>query len=106
MKTYHHVTPRENLKSIRQQGLIPRRGKRSAALGEEQDAVYLFTSPEAVHDALINWLLDEFEEKDELVVIDISLPDDFEITQKPGSFEATSSRCIPFSNITAVKEVL
>jgi len=38
MKTYHHVTPRENLKSIQQQGLIPRRGKRSAALGEEQDA--------------------------------------------------------------------
>ncbi len=104
MKTYYHVTTDKYLKNIRHQGLIPQKGKRSRAAGEIQDAIYLFTSPEAVHDALMNWLLDELEE-DELIILDILLPDDFEITQKPGSFEATSPRCISFSHITAVKRI-
>lgn len=58
--TMYHVTPIENLPSIKRYGLIPKIGKRSQKLGEPVEAVYLFLNKDEVNDALANWLGDEF----------------------------------------------
>ena len=52
----YHVTPARNLPSIQEKGLLPTIGERSLALGEGQEAVYLFPSREDVDNALSNWL--------------------------------------------------
>lgn len=64
----YHVTPAENLESIIQNGLVPQIGTRSALLGEASESLYLFTSKEACETGLMNWLGDEFDGA-ELVVL-------------------------------------
>lgn len=65
----YHVTPAENLPSILERGLVPRIGGRSAMFGETSKGVYLFNSAEACESGLMNWLGDEFENA-ELVVLE------------------------------------
>lgn len=66
----YHVTPAENLESILMRGLVPHIGARSAQANEALRCVYLFTSAEACETALMNWLSDEFEDT-ELVVLEL-----------------------------------
>lgn len=66
----YHVTPTDNLTSVLQFGLVPQIGDRSTLLGENSKNIYLFTSAEACETALMNWLGDEFEDV-ELVVLEL-----------------------------------
>lgn len=66
----YHVTHAENLESILMRGLVPQIGPRSAQANEALRCVYLFTSAEACETALMNWLGDEFEDT-ELVVLEL-----------------------------------
>lgn len=65
----YHVTLASNLDSIMRDVLVPSIGDRSSALGESGPAVFLFPSREYLEDA--TWLADEFDEEDELVVLEV-----------------------------------
>lgn len=70
-KQFYHLTTRRNLESIRAWGLTPAVGDRSSALGESESRIYLFDSKESVMDALGNWLGEEFDEDEELILLSI-----------------------------------
>lgn len=70
-----HVTRADALPLIRERGLIPTIGPRSAELGEPVAAVYLFDDPDVCGDAVTNWLGDAFPEDVALAVIEIDLPE-------------------------------
>jgi len=91
-KVFYHVTTQENYHKIMQHGLVPNVGARSAKL-EEQPQIFLFTDKESMEDAVANWLGDEFDEDKELVVLQVSLPQDFPIQVNGG--EATTTTPIP-----------
>ena len=58
--TFFHVTRAENLSDIMRGGLVPSIGARSQAAKERHPAVFLFSSRDAMEDALMNWLGEEF----------------------------------------------
>lgn len=72
---FFHVTKAENLPSILQDGLVPSVGSRSQAAKERHPAVFLFSSRDAMENALMNWLGEEFGEDEELAVLQIDLSD-------------------------------
>lgn len=67
----YHVTSRGNLDSILEHGLTPRTGPNAAQLGETEHAVYCFSSMGACEDALMNWLGEQFDEDDALVILTV-----------------------------------
>lgn len=76
-----HVTPKTNLPSILNTGLIPQVGERSEQLKEEP-GVFLFLSYEDCETALSQWLGEQFEDPyEELVSLKITLPNDFPLEE-------------------------
>lgn len=67
----YHVTLKKNLSSILSEGLKPMIGPRSQKL-EQTSAIFLFPSRDHVDDALMNWLGDELEDE-ELVLLEVDL---------------------------------
>lgn len=99
-QTLYHVTPASNLPGIRRFGLFTNRGERAAKLNAEKAGVFLFTSKEAVTNALLNWLGDEFEDcPDALLVMELTLPDDWPLEQDV-EWEKISRKAIPARHIT------
>lgn len=72
---FFHVTPAADLESVMARGLEPRIGPRSRLLGEALPKVYLFTSIDAVDDGLCNWLGDQFDEDETLVLLAVDPPE-------------------------------
>lgn len=72
-RTFWHVTPTKNLRSIKKIGLQPRIGNRSTQL-DEPEAVFLFNSLEDAKEAVMNWLGDEFDEDEPLTMLRITIP--------------------------------
>lgn len=71
MKVFH-VTRESDLESIMRQGLFPRTGERSELLGEPVPAIYAFPDKDALENAMLNWLGQEYEEYDgDLVYLEI-----------------------------------
>lgn len=68
-----HVTTAAALPSILSTGLEPRIGPRSTAIGEHQCAIYFFETLFDVVNGLMNWMADEFDEDDEIVILDVDL---------------------------------
>lgn len=109
MKTYYHVSLKENLESIMNKGLIPQIGERSMELGEDE-AVFLFPTKEDMDTALGQWLGDWFEaevdESEEVVLmsLEITLPDDFLILDSSVDYEKISKDTIPPQYIKYLKD--
>lgn len=81
-QTLYHVTPASNLPNIQRFGLFPNLGERTQQLDAEKAGVFLFTSTEAVENALGNWLGEAFEGyPDSLLLLKIELPETFELEQ-------------------------
>jgi len=57
-----HVTTDDALPLILENGLVPAIGPRSQEADEPRNAVFAFTSREALEDGLSNWLGDAFED--------------------------------------------
>lgn len=87
MNPIYHVTRKEDLPSILAEGLQPRIGPRSIQIGESSPAVYFFPDMESVENALLNWLGEEFDD-DEIVVLVIN-PKGLNLSADVG-FELTS----------------
>jgi hypothetical protein len=69
-----HVTLESNLKSIKKHGLVPKIGERSQKLGESCPAVYLFINIEECHNALSNWLGEEYDDiEEDLVILEVEI---------------------------------
>lgn len=104
---YFHVTPKKNISSILENGLIPQIGERSLEIGEQIEAIYLFPNFEEMDNALYNWLGEAFEDEEELLILQIDLPDDFpvyrEIDDNGDDFYEAHCQCdIPEEFITGI----
>ena len=105
---YFHVTPRKNLESILENGLIPQIGERSLEIGEPVEAVFLFPYFEEMNNALYNWFGEEFDDdEDELIILQIDLPDNFpvyrELDDNGDEFYEAHCQCdIPVEYITGI----
>lgn len=93
-KIYYHVSLKENEESILNDGLVPKIGNLSSKLGESKEAVYLFTSEEAMNNALMNWLGEELPDED-LVIFQVTLPSDYWIDSNSESYEIIHYDIIP-----------
>lgn len=73
MPLFFHITPRSNLQSISTTGLLPQLGDRARQLEHETAGVFLFTSRTACEDALSNWLGEEFDEDEDLLLLEVDV---------------------------------
>lgn len=68
----YHVTPTKNLPSILKNGLDPTVGPRASQIPGETRAIYVFPDRETTYDAIMNWLGDQFEESEDLALLEIN----------------------------------
>lgn len=104
---YFHISSKENLDSILENGLIASIGERSQEIGERIEAVFLFPNKEEMDNALYNWLGEQFDDSEELVIFQIDLPSNFPVYREVDSngedfYEAYCYCDIPEEYITAV----
>lgn len=90
---YYHITPIYNLDNIIQNGLEPKIGDRSNLIGEEHHSIYLFKDISDIENALMSWMENEFNEDEELALLQITIP--FNIKIEYNGFEYTTSQSIP-----------
>lgn len=69
----YHVTPLKNLESIKKHGLLCKIGPRSQKIGEPVSAIYLFPNLDYANDAVANWLGDEFDDDEDLIILTINV---------------------------------
>ena len=86
-KTYYHVTKKKNWSKIKTQGLKPQIGYLSKQLDEPVPAIYLFSCEEDADTALYQWLGEAYEEEDELVMLEVEVPDSFHCKHPKNSTE-------------------
>lgn len=67
----YHVTPSVNVDNILMQGLLPKVGDRSRKIEGEKPAIYCFPDKVSMEDAMMNWLGDEFDEDEQLALLEI-----------------------------------
>ncbi len=93
----YHVTTLDNYNSIFKNGLIPNIGPRSESLGELIPRIYLFPDKTTCYDALSGWLGDEFDEDDELMILQLDIKG-FKTTSDV-DYELAISEFIPANRI-------
>ncbi|MCK2000401.1 hypothetical protein MZM54_03220 [[Brevibacterium] frigoritolerans] len=81
MSILYHCTSISKLESIMEEGLIPQIGERSIKMNEGEKGVYLFPTYEDCETALQQWLGDEFDEEDEVITLEITLPKGFPLEE-------------------------
>lgn len=101
MKLYH-VTLRSNLESILSNGLIPDIGERSYDAGETQKFVFLFPTKNDVENAMLTWLGEYYYDED-VVYLEVNLPDNFPIEQGEVEYEMISRQIIPKEYISIIE---
>lgn len=103
MQTLYHVSPKWNLKSIMEKGLIPKIGPRSKEAGEKV-GVFLFPTIEDMETALGQWLSEWFSESARLMALVITVPDDFPIENGEVRYEKVSRVVIPPKHIRFLRD--
>lgn len=76
MRTCYHVTTKDALLSIMEQGLIPQCGERSSDIGEPVPRIYLFPTVNDMETALMSWFGELFDDDTELVILEVTVPAD------------------------------
>lgn len=69
-----HITDTRLIPKILREGLKPKLGSKSSQC-ENEPAVFLFTSIEAMENAMLNWFMDEVDDDVPLAVLKITIPD-------------------------------
>ncbi len=99
---YFHVTTRRRLQSILRHGL--KVSKPSDM--EDVAGVYMFEDKSTMEDALMNWLLDRFNEDDELVAIQVNPEFVTELNDvDTAGFEVISRTDIPKEGIVGYEAI-
>jgi len=97
----YHVTPEHNLPSILAGGLHPVIGPRSEIAGEVVPSIYCFPNRTEVENALGNWLGDQFDEDEPLVILELLCP--VEQREREGAgYEVVVTEPVPPAAILAV----
>jgi hypothetical protein len=91
-RNFYHVTTEDNYNNIMKDGILPQIGQRSINV-ETKPQIFLFVDKSSMEDAVMNWLTDEFDEDENLVVLQVTLPQDFPI--KVNGSEVTTDIPIP-----------
>lgn len=102
----YHVTPSENLNNIMSQGLIPQSGERSRKILDEKPAVYCFPDKNAMEDAVMNWLGDEFDEDEALALLEIDTTGLNGQVTDGAKYEVAITSSIPVENIRVLSKDL
>ena len=102
---YYHVTPVRNLKSIMEQGLVPKVGSRSKKIGEGSEGIYLFYTLAGVEDALNGWLGLEFSSNARLALLRVKEPPNAKISYG-ADYERIIASIIPPKNIEVLSRDL
>jgi hypothetical protein len=89
-----HVTPAANVYRILRDGLKPRIGDRSRVM-EQEDGIYLFKTQDDAADAVTNWLGDEFEDRERLALLEVTIPPDAKVLPSTADYEIVVSTPIP-----------
>lgn len=92
---FFHVTKKSNLSQILSIGLVPSKGERANKIMDQQ-GIYLFPNIDSVEDALMNWMGDEFDEDEDLVILKVRIQDPSLLTQ------TTDWEFIYFSTISPI----
>ncbi len=93
------MTLLSNLKSIKKHGLLCQIGPRSQELGEPAKAVYVFPNLDYANEAVMNWLGDEFNDDDKLIILPVKLTEK-DVDHAPDiDYERRSTVDIPASLI-------
>lgn len=87
-----HVTEKQNVPNILQNGLEPRIGKSSKSAGEQKPAIYVFPDELSMEDAVTNWLGDETEYRQSALILRV--PESW-VSQDNIRWEATINRPVP-----------
>ena len=87
-----HLTDKQNVPSITQNGLEPRTGAKSKSAGEKKNRIYVFPDLTSVEDALTNWWYDNTEYRQAL--LQLRVPESW-ITQDQVRWEATINHTVP-----------
>ncbi len=102
----YHVTPTNNLDSIMAAGLRPQVGDRSSKIPGEKSAIFCFADKVSLEDAMMNWLGDEFEEDEELALLEIDTKNlEGEVTPN-AEFEIAITSLIPPHRIKVLSKNL
>lgn len=70
-RTVYHVTLRENVAQILEQGLIPQIGSLASACAEVENRTFFFGSTLAIEDALSGWMGEALAHAERLCVLSI-----------------------------------
>ena len=99
MRTVYHVTLKDNLIDIFENGLIPKIGELSAKAEEPIERIYLFPNIDDMNTALANWfgevLEETFGEYVNCCSLKIELPDNFPLSEGEVEYECYSYIPIP-----------
>ena len=97
-----HVTAKKHLPSIKAHGIKPS-ALTPVDIGDKP-AIFLFKDKNEMEDALQNWMLDKFDEKEPLVCLTIN-PQGLEIIPSSVEWEVLSIQTIPWTNVIRVEDV-
>lgn len=105
--TLFHVTDKNGLTGITQQGFKPSIGPRSRRLGEKKEAIYFFRKREFVDDAVCGWMGDVFPPSSQLYCLEIELPEHIPFSSDPnfGEVEAIVEVAIPPTSVKSATEI-
>ena len=99
-----HITAKENVESIMENGLIPRLGFLSDMILELMPAVFMFKELSEVQYAMEHWFWQMMRmayRKEELTLLQIDLPDEFEVKERY-DWELVSYKRVPSQYITEI----
>ena len=102
----YHVTPSENLDSIMSKGLLPQIGDRTRKIVDEKPAIYCFSDKNAMEDAMMNWLGDEFDEDEALALLEIYTAGLKGQVTEGAEYEVAITSAIPPQNIRIISRDL
>jgi hypothetical protein len=95
----YHVTLADNLDSIMSRGLIPQIGDRARKIEGEKPAVYCFPDKASMEDAVMNWLGDEYDEDEQLALLEIDTTGLKGQVTDGAQYEVAITDSIPVDNI-------
>ena len=105
MSRLYHITSRDNLDSIRKNGLVPQFGFLSDMVLEQYPAIYMFKELDEVAYAMKTWFgktITYVYDAENLVLLQIELPNDIGFKERFG-WEAVCYSTIPADCISVIE---
>lgn len=89
---YYHATPVSNADAILKEGLTPKIGAYASEMGEATKAIWMFPSVEDAEEMIPIWLEPIYG--DDFIILEITLPDDWEVEYTGSDYEVYTTKKI------------